>query len=178
MMFFMSSLSSYLRSLSDKDLKKEIQMLAKLFPEVREYYQAKFSESGEKKSLAKYKRIIQNEFAPERGFPNARLSVARKAINDFSKLSKDRMLLADLMLFYVEMGVLFTNAYGDIDEPFYNSMGRMYEKVAHHVVDAGLTNIFLERFEKIVRDTQNIGWGFPDDLTDTFETCFSNHKAE
>ncbi len=168
----MPTLSKYLKSLSPEVLRKEILLLHRLFPEVREFYQAKLSEDGERTLLARYKRIIQNEFAPERGFPDARLSVARKAINDFSKLSKDKKKIADLMLLYVEMGVLFTNTYGDIDEPFYNSMGKMYEKVAHYVVNAGLKDVFLERFEKIVRTTQGIGWGFSDDLTDTFETYF------
>jgi hypothetical protein len=34
------------------------------------------------------------------------------------------------MLFYVEQGIEFTNAYGDINEGFYSSMVKMFEQVA------------------------------------------------
>jgi hypothetical protein len=54
-------------------------------------------------------------------------SVARKAVSDYKKVSASKFGLADVMLYYVEMGVQFTNAYGDIDEAFYNSMESMYE---------------------------------------------------
>jgi hypothetical protein len=37
--------------------------------------------------LEKYKAIIKKEFFPARGFGEARLSVARKAVMDYKKLS-------------------------------------------------------------------------------------------
>jgi hypothetical protein len=37
------------------------------------------------------------------------------------------------MLFYVEMGVRYTNQYGDINESFYTSMESMYENATKHI---------------------------------------------
>ena len=70
----------------------------------------------------KYKEIITNEFFPKRGYGKARLSVAKKAINDFKKISDKFSLIVEIMLHYVEQGVDFTDQYGDIDSPFYDSI--------------------------------------------------------
>ena len=72
--------------------------------------------------------------------------------------------LADIMLFYVEMGVKFTNAYGDIDEAFYCSMESMYEQAIKYICEQGLQEQFISRCAKIVEDTDGIGWGFNDTL--------------
>ena len=55
------------------------------------------------------------------------MSVAKKAISDFKKLSDSPLNNADIMLHYVENGVQFTDAYGDIDERFYTSMENMFD---------------------------------------------------
>ena len=49
------------------------------------------------------------------------------------------------MLYYVEMGVQFTNAYGDIDEAFYNSMESMYERAVKYIAQHGMCGHFEER---------------------------------
>ena len=77
-----------------------------------------------------YRRIIRQVFNPDRGMPSFRLSAARKALNDFKKASADPLLVLDLMLFYVEQGVICTDTYGDIDEPFYDSLLSVYNSAA------------------------------------------------
>ena len=81
-------------------------------------------------SIAVYKARIRHEFFPARGFGAARLSVARKAIANYRKLSPPPASLADLMLFYVETGVQYTNTYGDINATFYRSMETMFQRAA------------------------------------------------
>ena len=166
------TISQYLRSLSPDSLIAEIKELHRMFPSVREYYQAKLHEDGEIELLQKYKKIIKDEFLPGWGPGNSRLSVARKAVNDFIKVSKKSIHIADIQLYYVEVGVLFTNEYGDIDERFYESMESMYEKAGHYVVGHKLQKIFEERFQKILSDTSGIGWGFPDALGDIYSEIF------
>jgi hypothetical protein len=51
-----------------------------------------------------------------------RLRDARHLIRDYRKATKDTVGTLDLMLHYVETGTEFTNTYGDINEPFYNSL--------------------------------------------------------
>ena len=165
-------ISAHLKSLSPKELIKEIATLRKLFPQVREYYQAKLSETGETELLEKAKKTVRNEFFPVRGYGRARLAQANKAIHDFLKLSKNPVLLADLLLHYVENGVAFTAAYGDIDEPFYTGMENMYEKAARHIAAHNLQDQFMTRLKKVVTNTKDMGWGFNDSLEYIFTNCF------
>jgi hypothetical protein len=73
------------------------------------------------------------------------------------------------MIYYVEMGVAFTNTYGDIYDQFYDSMISMYSNVMKKVSgNAVLTNLFRARLEKIVSNTSGIGWGFHDSLVELF----------
>jgi hypothetical protein len=85
--------------------------------------------------------------------------------------------LADLMLFYVEMGVQFTNTYGDINEPFYSSMETMYQRAAQLISANELRDRFEGRCLKIVTDTRNIGWGFHDELSDIYHEYFVSDRA-
>jgi hypothetical protein len=121
----------------------------------------------------KYKKIIKNEFFPARGYGNARLSVAKKAFSEYKQTSPSTEGLIDIMLFYVEQGVLFTDAYGDINEPFYNSMEGMYEKALAEIDRHGLHGDFYERCQSIVEDTSDVGWGFHDGLRDLYQETFA-----
>src|SRR3954447_26705807 len=107
------TLKQYLAERSHAELVADIADLFGRFDVVKDYYQLQIGgESAE--VLAKYKALIDKEFFPARGEPLARLSVARKAISDYRKLSPAVSGLIDLMLYYVEAGVRFTNTYGDI----------------------------------------------------------------
>ena len=167
-----SELLRYLESLAPDEIAAEIKELYRLFPAVREYYQVKIYGDGEAMAFNKYKRVVKNEFFPERGLGKIRLSVARRAVSDFLKISRIPFYQAEIMLYFVETGVKFTNAYGDIYEPFYNSMGSMYEKAARFVTAHGLERPFQERFHAIVRDTSHIGWGFHDELSHMYQQYF------
>lgn len=167
-----SELSQYLESLSSEELKEEIRKFHKLFPGVREYYQVQLQTGGEEQLLAKYKKIIKDEFMPDRGLGRGRLSAARKAVADFARLSANGLNVPDIMIYYVEMGVIYTNTYGDINEQFYISMENMYEKAADLVIAHHMEYQFIERFKKIVEDTDGIGWGFYDELKDIFLSHF------
>ncbi len=168
-----SRLKKYLQNSSQKTLSDDILELFKKFPKVKEFYQSKLTGSGGLDLRDKYKKIVKNEFFPDRGFGKMRLSVARKAVSDFKKLCGNPHFAADLMIYYVEMGVDFTLEYGDIDEPFYNSIESMYESAAKFVIDNKIENDYLPRFQKIVSDTSDIGWGFHDMLDELYYKYFS-----
>ena len=124
--------------------------------------------------IAKYKAVIEHEFFPARGYGQARLSIARKAVSDYKRISPSIEGLVDLMLFYVEMGVAYTNAYGDINEPFYSSMETMYERAVELIAKLNMQEQFAVRCKKIVRDTAGIGWGFHDALADIYDEHFQS----
>ncbi|MFH0856988.1 MAG: DUF6155 family protein [bacterium] len=167
-----TQLKQHLKSLSQENMMAEIQELFQKFPAVKEFYQVKLNFNGEDDSHKKYKEIIKNEFFPVNGFGKLRLSVARGAISDFKKLSKNQRLIADLMIFYVEQGVEFTNSYGDICEAFYNSMESMAHSAAEFVVKNKFSDAYKERFKKIAQSTSGIGWGFHDTLEEIYYDNF------
>ena len=85
------------------------------------------------------------------------LSFARQSINDFKKHEPSEELLVDLMFYYVECGVKYTNDYGDIDEKFYSSVEKMYRSALETARKEGCLEKFKERAEKIMHDTNGIG---------------------
>ena len=125
-----------------------------------------------------YRNAIRAEFNPSRGFPRLNLRAARKALNDFKKACKDPATVADLMIYYVEQGVICTRTYGDIDERFYNSLESVYAdaaKLLTNTADAELIERFRPRMYQIVRKTSEIGWGFHDELIDIY---YNGYPAE
>lgn len=90
------------------DQKELIQLISEIYKmnkDVKHFLSNKFN--GEESIIELYqqtKKIVKDEFFPERGFPKMRLTVAKKAITDFKKLSSDELKTLDLMLYYVEIG--------------------------------------------------------------------------
>lgn len=166
----LTELKKRLSSKTNAELVEEIAQLYKTFPNVKEYYQSILLDD-DSVILEKYKEIIKGEFLMRGNrFPKMRLSVARKAVTDFKKISRSTHSIADIMVAYVEAGVSCTNEFGDIDEPFYNSMESMYETALKHVVKEHLFDEFGDRLFDIVDDTRGIGWGFHDQLSYLYES--------
>ncbi|MEM7016669.1 MAG: DUF6155 family protein [Pseudomonadota bacterium] len=166
----LTALKKQLRKKTKEELIEEIAHLYKSFTNVKEFYQSSFFED-DTAVLKKYKKIVWDEFSPNGryDFPKLRLSVARKAVSDYKKVSTSATGLADLMLTYVEADVDCTNTFGDIDEPFYNSMESMYASALMHILKENLFYEFEDRLKSVVRNTYNIGWGFHDGLSELYE---------
>lgn len=170
----LTALKQYLKNCSKEELISDISELFKKFNSVKDYYQLKLSPQEEAQVVAKYKKIIEDEFFPKRGMGRGRISVAKKAVTDFGKIAETPVGRADIMIFYVEQGVKFTNEYGDIDEPFYISMEDMYEKAVEWIIKHQIQDLFRERCIKIVKDTSGMGWGFHDGLCDIYTGAFND----
>jgi Family of unknown function (DUF6155) len=160
------------------DVKKELQKLDKreIIDLVSELYKKNkspkefldfWANPNENELFAKYRDKVFSAFYHERGFDRS-LKVAKQAISDFKKFSPSADLVADLMLFYVETGVIYTNDFGDIDEPFYSSMETTYESALKFMKKENLLVKFAARAKKIVDDSDGTGWGFHDTLGDIY----------
>jgi len=169
-----SDLKIYLNSLDEKTLKEEIIELFKLYPAVKEYFSLKICPDHENELLDKYKKVVKNEFFPDRGFGKLRYSVMKKAVSDFKKIAKLPVNIAELMVFYVENGVAFTNTFGDIDKRFYNNILDMYESALEYIVAKNLQKSYQTRLKGIVEEGNGIGWGFSDALTDLYYSFFDD----
>jgi len=162
-----NDLKKILKELTKEELIKSIVDLYKKNEFVKDYYSSKYADDSNLSVLIKHKDVIDNEFFPARGDGRGRLAVAKKAITEFKKISNDKNSIAELMIFYVETGVKYTECYGDIDEPFYLSMESMYERAMKYIV-SNLIGEFNDRCLKIVNDTTDMGWGFHDQLCEIY----------
>ena len=123
---------------------------------------------NDNEKLDEYKKIIYNEFYPSRGEPKCRFSVCRKAVSDFKKLKPDTICIADLMLFYIETGVEFTAEYGDMWEQYYTTLENNFGKTMEFICNNGYLEEFRLRIEKMLKNAEHCGWGFPDTLYDFY----------
>ena len=142
----------------------------------KEYFDF-FVNPDENELHKKYHDKIFDAFYPKRGF-DLKLKDAKQAIADFKKLEPSTELLADIMLYYAECGVKYTNDFGDIDEQFYTSIEKMYLKALTLMQKEDLLDKFKVRALKIVKDTDGIGWGFHDYLRDVQYDFYSGNMDE
>ena len=160
-------LNKYLDSLSEKELIQEVKKLYDKFEVVRQHYEMELgNDSG--KLLADFKDRIKKEYFPSRGFGHARSSVSRKIISDFKKIAVHKKDVVELLLYRVEMMIDFTSEYGDIDEPFYNSLGSGFAEACKLIRKEKLEPYFKIYCRKLVERCDNFGWGVYDDLDHTY----------
>lgn len=147
----------------DKD--KLIDLVAELYKKnksVKEFFDF-YVNPNERELFEKYRDKVFEAFYPKRGF-NYKLKDGKQAISDFKKLGTSTELLADLMLFYVETGVKFTNDFGDINESFNKSLATTFVDSLMLMSKENHLDKFEERVGNVVDDSSEIGWGFHDYL--------------
>ncbi|EHQ30677.1 DUF6155 family protein [Mucilaginibacter paludis] len=162
-------LSDIKKELKKLDKEKIINLIADLYTKnksVKEFFDF-YVNPNERELFNKYRDKVFEAFYPKRGY-GYNLKDGKQAISDFKKLGASSDLLADLMLFYVETGVQFTNDFGDINEAFYSSIESTYLAVLKLIRNESLLDKFSDRARKIVNDTIDIGWGFHDYLFDVY----------
>ena len=122
-------------------------------------------------SLEPYKNRIQQAVSPKEPWKqDVRLSEGRKAISEYRKAKGDAHGLLSLMIHYVRCGNDFTLEFGDIDEPFYDSMCSMVDQFCKLLIKQGDTKLaeqFVPQLEaEFQRIDGQIGWGYPDEVGD------------
>ena len=166
-----SELSKYLKSLDREDLEKEVKTLYTKFKEVKQYYEMELS-GDTSRILTEYKERITKEYFPKRGFGQARSGVSRKVINDFKKVSIIKKDVIELILHRVEMMISYTDAYGDMNESFYNTLVRSFDEACQLVQQERLEDIFKEDCIRLMDAASSFGWGVYDGMHYTYEAYF------
>ncbi|MEA3423632.1 MAG: DUF6155 family protein [Bacillota bacterium] len=164
-----TELKKYLSNKTEKELIKEIVEHFKLSHSVKRYYNMKISPEYEDFLVEEYKSKIEKQFCPP-FFPS--FKEIKIMISDFKKLSKNHENIADLMLFVVEMGVGFTNTYGDINQNFYSSVENMYVKTLEYINNNNIESEYVERCRQVMEESLGIGWGFGDYMEESFYNYF------
>lgn len=142
--------------------------------ETRAFLGARFmAQEDAKVALEPYRQRVIEPFYPRRGgFGSLKFTDARKAIREYRKATGDLQGALELMLTFVETGTRFTMEFGDIDEPFYNSLESMLDEFARHLQTpdgAELYYYFEDRLQQLVRHVYGIGWGYGDFVRGTVE---------
>ncbi|HRP40059.1 MAG: hypothetical protein KF706_12570 [Chitinophagales bacterium] len=161
----------------DKD--KLIDLVADLYKKnksVKEFFDF-YVNPDERELFEKYCDKVFEAFYPKRGY-NYKLKDGKQAISDFKKLGTSTDLLADLMLFYVETGVKFTNDYGDVNESYYKSLATTFVDSLTLMSKENLLDKFEGRVVKVVDDTSGIGWGFHDYLVQVWMDFYPSEDEE
>lgn len=166
------NLKKELQKLTKEQLIEQVMELYKKYKPVKEYYDF-YLNPNEKEPLEKYKEIIANEFYPKRGEPKMRFSVAKKAIADFKALGPSPLLLADLLLLLPEVATEFTRDFGDMWEQYYISAANNFDVALKFISSQELFPQFKERIKKCVEIASECGWGYGDDLYQTYGNYFT-----
>jgi hypothetical protein len=151
-------LNKYLKELSKQELEKEIKSLYNKFDQVKKYYQIELSDNTSE-IVDQYRQKIFQEYFPSKGFGKARNSVSRKVITDFKKISVFKKDVVELLIFRVNTMLNFTEEYGDMDEPFYNSMESSFNEACKIVKLEKLETEYLAVLQDIISRSSGIGWG-------------------
>ncbi len=166
--------------MSKANLRKHLQQLTKeqIISIVLELYDARkeaqeyldfYLSPNEHAKLEEYKNIIREEFVPRQGKPKCRFRVCNKAISDFKKLQAHPSSVADIMLYYVEVGVTPAVLYGDMWEQYYISLETNFAKAMEYIAKNGCLRELRPRIETLLKSVEKCGWGLPDALYEIYE---------
>lgn len=157
-------LKKYLADLNKEQLEEQIIELYEKFSPVKVYYDFAFNPK-EDKLLQESKVKISHEYFPVKK-PNAkwrpkakmRRSVAQKIIKHFISLGVDSFIIADLMLYNMEIAQTFSSNNFIKQELFYKSMFNSFEQALNFVISNGILNEFKTRIIAIQQQTIQQKW--------------------
>ncbi|MEM1324297.1 MAG: DUF6155 family protein [Bacteroidota bacterium] len=170
-----TELNRYLKSLDKAALEKEVKTLYSKFKVVKEYYELELG-LNTAEVLESYKEKIKREYFPSRGFGRARSRESRKPITAFKKIATSQKDVVELLLYRVEMMLEFTRAYGDIDEPFYNSLEGSFYDACKLIQKEKLESYFKKECLHLIELAYPLGWGVQDTLQDYFDEFFTSNQ--
>jgi len=166
-----SELNRYLKELNQAELENEIKKLYSKFGVVKKYYELEFSQDTSK-VLNEFKDRIKKEYFPSRGFGRASNKESRKVITEFKKISIFQKDVIELLLHRVETMIEFTKTYGDIDEPFYNSLGSSFNEACKLINSEKLEKEYRGECRRLMNETYHFGWGLYDELKYSYDNFF------
>ena len=168
-----SDIKRQLQSQEDADLLALIQGLFKLSVENRAFLAARLLGASVSQTLLQpYLERIERAFYTRGGKPQLKLGDGRKAIREYQTATADPVGTLELMLTFVETGTQFTGEFGDIDEPFYNSLSSILAEMDHLLKSERGRELYAGIRERVVdlpRLADPIGWGYGDEVRETVD---------
>lgn len=151
-------LKKYLSALTKAQLEEQLLDLYQRFKEVKAFYDFAFN-PNEQKLLDECKFKITKEYFPVNGRkPKARRSVAQKYIKNFITLGADPELIAEVMLYNIEIAQAFAADRTIKQDAFFISMLKSFQEAVGFMYNNGLLKNNKHRVEKIVDETISQHW--------------------
>lgn len=154
-------LKKYLSELSQEQLQEQIIELYEKFSPVKVFYDFVFNPK-EETLLQEAKLKISNEYFPvkitRRDKAKMRRSVAQKIIKHFISLGVDPFVIADIMLYNVEIAQAYSSNSIIKQELFYKSMLNSFEQAVTYSISNGIFQEFAKRITAIVDETKRQKW--------------------
>ncbi len=151
-------LKKYLSELDKQQLEEQIIALYDKFLPVKTYYNFVFN-PNENKLVQDCKLKVSNEYFPVRGKrPKARRSVAQKFIKHFIMLGVDPFIIADVMLYSIEIAQTFSAEKIIKQELFYKSLLNSFEQAISFMISNGVLYEFKNRVEAIRTEAESQEW--------------------
>jgi hypothetical protein len=138
-------LKKYLAELSKEQLEAQIIELYDKFSDVKIYYDFAFN-PNEDKLVREAKFKISNEYFPVKGKKSKmRRSVAQKFIKHYISLGVDSFIIADIMLYNIEIAQAFSAERVVKQELFFKSMLTSYQQAVSFMIERGILEDFRSR---------------------------------
>jgi hypothetical protein len=155
-------LKKYLTELNKEQLEEQILELYEKFSPVKVYYNFVFNPK-EETLLQESKLKISHEYYPikksgRRSKPKMRRSVAQKYIKHFILLGVDPFIIADIMLYNIEIAQTFSSEHPVKQELFYKSMFNSFDQAVVFLISNGILNEFKSRIHSIHNETIEQKW--------------------
>jgi hypothetical protein len=151
-------LKKYVSELKKTELEEQIIELYDKFKEVKTYYNFVFN-PNETNLLKDAKLKISNEYFPIRGKrPKMRRSVAQKFIKHFILLGVDAFIIADVMLYSIEIAQSLSSEKEINQVAFYKSMINSFEQAVSFMIEKGILYEFKSRVVAIQRESETQKW--------------------
>lgn len=151
-------LKKYVNGLNKEQLEEQIFELYHKFSDVKVYYDFVFN-PNEDKLLSEAKFKISNEYFPIKGKkPKMRRSIAQKIIKHYLTLGVDSFLIADVMLYTIEVAQTFSSEKTIKQELFFKSMLTSFQQAVSFLIENGIFNEFKNRVEAIKEEVIQQNW--------------------
>lgn len=155
-------LKKYVSELNKEQLEEQIIDLYEKFQPVKVYYNFVFNPK-EESLLQDSKLKISNEYFPikklgRRSKPKMRRSVAQKLIKHFVVLGVDPFVIADVMLYNIEIAQAYSSENPIKQELFFKSMFNSFEQAVEFIISNGIYAEFKTRIGSIFQETVEQKW--------------------
>ncbi len=156
-------LKKYIKELDKSQLEEQILELYEKFVPVKTFYDFVFNPKEE--TLHREAKLkISNEYFPMRSTsgkprrPKMRRSVAQKYIKHFILLGVDSFIIADLMLYAIEIAQTFSSEKTVKSDTFFKSVQNSFEQAVSYMIANGIIDDFRTRISSINQETMSQKW--------------------